>query len=37
MDTLQFSLFFAALLIGYALVHLRLVRFEATASAGSAS
>lgn len=28
MSTLQFSLFFLALLIGYALVHLRLVRFE---------
>jgi len=29
MDALQFSLFFAALLVGYILVHLRLVRFEA--------
>lgn len=29
MDTLQFSLFFAALFIGYLLVHLRLVKFEA--------
>ena len=28
MTTLQFSLFFVALLIGYVLVHLRLVRFE---------
>ncbi|MFN8824967.1 MAG: hypothetical protein ACK501_08375 [Planctomycetota bacterium] len=28
MDPLQFSLFFVALLVGYALVHLRLVRFE---------
>lgn len=28
MDTLQFSLFFVALLVGYVLVHLRLVRFE---------
>ena len=28
MDTLQFSLFFAALLVGYVLVHLRLARFE---------
>ncbi len=28
MDTLQFTLFFAALLIGYVLIHLRLVRFE---------
>jgi hypothetical protein len=29
MTILQFSLFFAALLIGYVLLHLRLVRFEA--------
>lgn len=28
MDGLQFSLFFAALLVGYVLVHLRMVRFE---------
>ena len=28
MSTLQFGLFFAALLIGYVLVHIRLVRFE---------
>jgi hypothetical protein len=28
MDALQFSLFFVALLIGYVLVHLRLLRFE---------
>jgi hypothetical protein len=28
MDALQFSLFFIALLVGYVLVHLRLVRFE---------
>jgi len=28
MSTLQFALFFAALLIGYVLVHIRLVRFE---------
>jgi hypothetical protein len=28
MDFLQFSLFFAALLVAYVLVHLRLVRFE---------
>lgn len=28
MSTLQFSLFFAALLIGYVLIHVRLVRFE---------
>ena len=28
MSTLQFTLFFLALLVGYALVHLRLVRFE---------
>ncbi len=28
MSTLQFSLFFAALLVGYLLVHVRLVRFE---------
>ncbi len=28
MDALQFSLFFVALLVGYVLVHLRLVRFE---------
>ncbi len=28
MDLLQFSLFFAALLVGYVLIHLRLVRFE---------
>jgi len=28
MSTLQFALFFAALLIGYVLVHLRMVRFE---------
>ncbi|MCB9888869.1 MAG: hypothetical protein H6836_04780, partial [Planctomycetes bacterium] len=28
MDVLQFSLFFAALLIGYVLVHLRLAKFE---------
>lgn len=28
MTPLQFSLFFAALLVGYVLVHLRLVRFE---------
>lgn len=28
MDALQFSLFFVALLVGYFLVHLRLVRFE---------
>lgn len=28
MDALQFALFFVALLVGYALVHLRLVRFE---------
>ncbi|HEB52993.1 MAG TPA: hypothetical protein ENI87_07055 [bacterium] len=28
MDTLQFSLFFVALLVGYALVHLRMIRFE---------
>lgn len=28
MDALQFSLFFLALLVGYVLVHLRLVRFE---------
>ena len=29
MDTLQFALFFAALLVAYVLVHIRLVRFEA--------
>ena len=29
MDTLQFALFFAALLVAYVLVHMRLVRFEA--------
>lgn len=29
MDTLQFALFFAALLVAYLLVHVRLVRFEA--------
>jgi hypothetical protein len=29
MDVLQFSLFFVALLVGYVLLHLRLVRFEA--------
>lgn len=28
MDALQFSLFFVALLVGYVLVHLRLLRFE---------
>lgn len=28
MDTVQFALFFAAILVGYVLVHLRLVRFE---------
>jgi hypothetical protein len=28
MSTLQFSLFFASLLVGYLLIHLRLVRFE---------
>jgi hypothetical protein len=28
MDFLQFSLFFAALLVGYLLIHLRMVRFE---------
>ena len=28
MDSLQFSLFFAALLVGYLLVHLRMIRFE---------
>lgn len=28
MEPLQFTLFFVALLVGYALVHLRLVRFE---------
>lgn len=28
MDALQFSLFFVALLVGYVLVHLRMVRFE---------
>jgi hypothetical protein len=28
MDLIQFSLFFAALLVGYVLVHVRLVRFE---------
>src|SRR5690349_475803 len=28
MDALQFTLFFVALLVGYVLVHLRLVRFE---------
>jgi hypothetical protein len=28
MDLLQFSLFFAALLVGYLLIHLRMVRFE---------
>jgi len=28
MDPLQFSLFFAALLVGYVLVHLRMARFE---------
>ncbi|MCK5943117.1 MAG: hypothetical protein KAI24_14150 [Planctomycetes bacterium] len=28
MSTLQFTLFFVALLVGYVLVHLRLVRFE---------
>jgi tetrahydromethanopterin S-methyltransferase subunit G len=28
MEAWQFSLFFAALLVGYALVHLRIVRFE---------
>lgn len=28
MDPLQFTLFFVALLVGYVLVHLRLVRFE---------
>jgi hypothetical protein len=28
MDAVQFSLFFVALLVGYVLVHLRLVRFE---------
>lgn len=28
MDALQFSLFFVALVVGYVLVHLRLVRFE---------
>jgi hypothetical protein len=28
MDPLQFALFFAALLVGYALVHLRMIRFE---------
>lgn len=28
MDLLQFSLFFVALVVGYVLVHLRLVRFE---------
>lgn len=28
MDYVQFSLFFAALLIGYVLIHLRLVKFE---------
>lgn len=28
MDALQFSLFFAALLLGYVMVHVRLVRFE---------
>ena len=28
MSTLQFGLFFAALLIGYVLVHIRLMRFE---------
>tara|TARA_R110002073_G_scaffold110903_2_gene247353 strand:- start:1878 stop:2468 length:591 start_codon:yes stop_codon:yes gene_type:complete len=28
MTTLQFSLFFAALLVGYLLVHLRMIRFE---------
>ena len=28
MDLLQFSLFFAALLVGYVLIHLRMVRFE---------
>jgi len=28
MSTLQFGLFFAALLIGYVLVHIRMVRFE---------
>jgi len=28
MDVLQFSLFFVALVVGYVLVHLRLVRFE---------
>ncbi|GAB4155956.1 MAG: hypothetical protein Fur0037_24310 [Planctomycetota bacterium] len=29
MNGLQFSLFFAAILVGYVLIHLRLVRFEA--------
>ena len=29
MSPLQFTLFFAALLVGYVLVHLRMVRFEA--------
>ena len=29
MSDLQFALFFAALLVGYVLVHLRMVRFEA--------
>ena len=29
MSNLQFALFFAALLVGYVLVHLRMVRFEA--------
>lgn len=28
MDAMQFGLFFAAILVGYVLVHLRLVRFE---------
>ncbi len=28
METWQFSLFFAALLVGYVLIHLRIVRFE---------
>lgn len=28
MDSLQFALFFAALLVGYVLVHLRMIRFE---------
>jgi hypothetical protein len=28
MDALQFSLFFVALLVGYVLVHLRMIRFE---------